>query len=115
MSLTRPVKFIHCVKTAQQHAFASHVDNLIENLTHFTAHTFYSQPTKKNATCWRGFEIIIKNFFSLGSGFLAMISFGTWGINFLNYIFCKFQSSKNIRNYCNNICSFVNVGMVLKI
>ena len=51
---SRPVKFIHCVKTAQQQAFASHVDNLIENLTHFTAHTFYSQPTKKNTACWKG-------------------------------------------------------------
>ena len=41
------VTYVHCVKNANQHSFASHVDKLVEDLDHFTSNAFYSQPNEK--------------------------------------------------------------------
>ncbi len=41
-----PVTFIHCVRNAEEHAFASHVDSLMTQQENFTSHAFYSRPTE---------------------------------------------------------------------
>ena len=49
-SLKDSVTFIHCVKSADEHILAKHLDKMIEDKPNFKAVAFYSRPTESTMT-----------------------------------------------------------------